>query len=218
MKSYKISKNNSILLILTVLIISLLINVYTSIMNSRYKILVGKETYKSVEEIRNRNEGALNILNQSIKSGSISNEELLALYKNYSSMSDEFASLWSNYKNYGKEEIITISKKSKISKEIPNEVYSRIESLLFEYLNSEMKNQNDKIILEGETLNNFSAMNNMSNQLNEFFKEFNQEKFSNKTEEDKEIITIKKNYWIDILNGINSIMDPYINYEFTIKS
>lgn len=218
MKSYKISKNNSILLILTVLIISLLINVYTSIMNSRYKILVGKETYKSVEEIRNRNEGALNILNQSIKAGSISNEELLALYKNYSSMSDEFTNLWSNYKNYGKEEIITISKKSKISKEIPNEVYSRIESLLFEYLNSEMKNQNDKIILEGETLNNFSAMNNMSNQLNEFFKEFNQEKFSNKTEEDKEIITIKKNYWIDILNGINSIMDPYINYEFTIKS
>lgn len=218
MKSYKISKNNSILLILTVLIISLLINVYTSIMNSRYKILVGKETYKSVEEIRNRNEGALNILNQSIKAGSISNEELLALYKNYTSMSDEFTNLWSNYKNYGKEEIITISKKSKISKEIPNEVYSRIESLLFEYLNSEMKNQNDKIILEGETLNNFSAMNNMSNQLNEFFKEFNQEKFSNKTEEDKEIITIKKNYWIDILNGINSIMDPYINYEFTIKS
>lgn len=218
MKSYKISKNNSILLILTVLIISLLINVYTSIMNSRYKILVGKETYKSVEEIRNRNEGALNILNQSIKAGSISNEELLALYKNYTSMSDEFTNLWSNYKNYGKEEIITISKKSKISKEIPNEVYSRIESLLFEYLNSEMKNQNDKIILEGETLNNFSAMNNMSNQLNEFFKEFNQEKFSNKTEEDKEIITIKKSYWIDILNGINSIMDPYINYEFTIKS
>jgi len=86
MKSYKISKNNSILLILAVLIISLLINVYTSIMNSRYKILVGKETYKSVEEIRNRNEGALNILNQSIKAGSISNEELLALYKNYSSM------------------------------------------------------------------------------------------------------------------------------------
>ncbi len=218
MKSYKISKNNSILLILTVLIISLLINVYTSIMNSRYKILVGKETYKSVEEIRNRNEGALNILNQSIKSGSISNEELLALYKNYSSMSDEFASLWSNYKNYGKEEIITISKKSKISKEIPNEVYSRIESLLFEYLNSEMKNQNDKIILEGETLNNFSAMNSMSNQLNEFFKEFNKEKFNNKTEEDKKIITIKRNYWIDILSAINSIMDPYINYEFTIKN
>ena len=217
MKSYKISKNNSILLILAVLIISLLINVYTSIMNSRYKILVGKETYKSVEEIRNRNEGALNILNQSIKAGSISNEELLALYKNYSSMSDEFTNLWSNYKNYGKEEIITISKKSKISKEIPNEVYSRIESLLFEYLNSEMKNQNDKIILEGETLNNFSAMNNMSNQLNEFFKEFNQEKFSNKTEEDKEIITIKKNYWIDILDGMNSVIYPYSDYEFTFK-
>jgi len=80
-----------------------------------------------------------------------------------------------------------------------------------------MKNQNDKIILEGETLNNFSAMNNMSNQLNEFFKEFNQEKFSNKTEEDKEIITIKKNYWIDILDGMNSVIYPYSDYEFTFK-
>ena len=57
MKSYKISKNNSILLIVFVLVVSLLINVYTSIMNSRYKVLIGKETYKSVEEIRSRNEG-----------------------------------------------------------------------------------------------------------------------------------------------------------------
>ena len=96
MKSYKISKNNSILLIVFVLVVSLLINVYTSIMNSRYKVLIGKETYKSVEEIRSRNEGVLNTLNQCIKARSISNEELLTLYKSYSSISEEFTSLWAN--------------------------------------------------------------------------------------------------------------------------
>lgn len=218
MKSYKISKNNSILLIIVVLIISLAINVYTSIMNSRYKILIGKETYKSVEEIRSRNEGVLNTLNQCIKAGSISNEELLSLYKSYSSMSEEFTNLWSNYRDYGKEEIVSINKKSKISREIPNEVYSRIESLLFEYLNFEMKNHNEKVVLEGETLNNFETMGSMAAKLDEFYKEFNEDKFKDVDEEDKELITIKKDYWIDILKGINSTMEPYLNYEFTIKS
>lgn len=218
MKSYKISKNNSILLIVFVLVVSLLINVYTSIMNSRYKVLIGKETYKSVEEIRSRNEGVLNTLNQCIKARSISNEELLTLYKSYSSISEEYTSLWANYRDYGKEEIISIKKKSKISKEIPNEVYSRIESLLFEYLSFEMKNHNEKIILDGETLDNFEAMSNMATQLDEFYKEFNENKFKNVDQEKKELLTIKKDYWMDVLEGINSIMDQYLNYEFAIKN
>ncbi|MBU6136518.1 hypothetical protein [Clostridium tertium] len=218
MKSYKISKNNSILLIVFVLVVSLLINVYTSIMNSRYKVLIGKETYKSVEEIRSRNEGVLNTLNQCIKARSISNEELLTLYKSYSSISEEFTSLWANYRDYGKEEIISIKKKSKISKEIPNEVYSRIESLLFEYLSFEMKNHNEKIILDGETLDNFEAMSNMATQLDEFYKKFNENKFKNVDQEKKELLTIKKDYWMDVLEGINSIMDQYLNYEFAIKN
>ena len=158
MKSFKISKNTSVLIMIFVLFVSLLINVYTSIMNSRYKILIGKETYKSIEEIRNRNESSLTTLDQCIKAKSVSNEELLSLYKNYSSISKEFINLWVNYKEYGKEDIISISKKSKISNEVPTEVYSRVESLLFEQLKYEMKTNKDKFILEGEVLDNFTAM------------------------------------------------------------
>ena len=215
MKSYKISKNNSILLIIFVLLVSLLINVYTSIMNSRYKLLIGKETYKSVEEIRTRNESVLTTLDQCLKSKSISNEELLALYKNFTSISDEYTNLWSNYRDYGKEQIITINKKSNISDEGPSEVYARIESLLFEYLNFEMKNYNDKIALTGEVLDDFSAIYNMSKDLNDFYNEFNECKFKNIDK--KEVIYIKKNYWIDVLKGINKTIEHYLDYEFTVK-
>lgn len=217
MRSYKISKNNSILFIIIILLTSLVINVYTSAMNSRYKILIGKETYKSAEEIRSRNESALNTLNQCIKAGSISNEELLSLYENYGAISEAFTNLWSKYGEYRKEEIISINKKSKTLTQTPNEVYSRIESLLFEYLNIQMKNQNEKLVLDGETLNNFLAMSNMSQQIDEFYKEFNNKNFKNIKEEDKEVEAIKKSYWIDILKGMNSIIEPYLNYEFTIK-
>ena len=217
MKSYKISKNNSVILIVCVLLVSLLINVYTSVMNSRYKILIGKETYKSVEEIRNRNESALTTLDQCIKAKSVSNEELLSLYKNYTSISEEFINLWSNYRDYGKEEIISLSNKSKKYNEVPNEVYSRVESLLFEYLNLEMKNHNEKINLDGEVLDNFTAMYNMSKELNDFYKDFNETNLKDTDIDKKEAIYIKKHYWVDILKGMNSIMDSYLNYEFTIK-
>ncbi|MGN0027874.1 MAG: hypothetical protein ACI33I_12855, partial [Clostridium sp.] len=200
-----------------VLFVSLLINVYTSIMNSRYKILIGKETYKSIEEIRNRNESSLATLDQCIKAKSVSNEELLSLYKNYSSISKEFINLWVNYKEYGKEDIISISKKSKISNEVPTEVYSRVESLLFEQLNYEMKTNKEKVILEGEVLDNFTAMYNMTNEINNFFKEFNENKLKNTDIDKREIIYIKNSYWIDVLKGMNSIIDSYSNYEFTFK-
>ena len=215
MKYYKISKNNSIMLIVFVLLASLLINVYTSVMNSRYKLLIGKETYKSVEEIRTRNESVVATLDQCLKSKSISNEELLSLYKNFTSISDEYTNLWLNYKDYGKEQIISITKKNKISNEVPSEVYTRIESLLFEYLNFEMQNHNDKMVLSGEVLDNFSEIYNMSKELNDFYNKFNEEKI--KDIDKKEVMYIKKNYWIDALKGINSTVEPYLDYEFTIK-
>lgn len=212
MKSYKISKNNSILLIIFVLLISLLINVYTSVMNSRYKLLIGRETYKSVEEIRNRNESVLTTLDQCLKSKSISNEELLGLYKNFTSISKEYNNLWLNYKDYGKEDIISIGKKSKSYNETPNEVYFRIESLLFEYLTMEMQNYNDKIELDGELLDKFFNIYYMSKELNDFYKDFNENNVKNI--DNKEKIYIKNDYWIDILKGIDSTLEPYLNYEF----
>ena len=217
MKSFKISKNTSVLLIIFVLFVSLLINVYTSIMNSRYKILIGKETYKSIEEVRNRNESSLATLDQCLKSKSVSNEELLALYKNYSSISKEFTSLWLSYKEYGEEDIISINKKSKNLYQVPTEVYSRIESLLFEQLNYEMKTNKDKVILEGEVLDNFTAMYNLTNEINGFYNEFNESKLKNIDIDKKEITYIKKSYWVDILEGMNSVIEPYLDYEFTYK-
>ncbi|MDU5110566.1 MAG: hypothetical protein E6248_08970 [Clostridium sp.] len=220
MGSYKISKNNSVLIIIGILIVSLLINVYSSVMNSRYKLLIGKETYNSVKEIKTRNESILSLLDQCIKAKSVTNEEMLVLYKNYTVISDEYNNLWSKYKDYGKEEIISINKKSKTldySTEMPNQVYSRIESLLFEYLSLEMKNHNEKIILEGNVLEDFISMNNMSQSLNDFYKDFNDTKLKNVDEEKKEGIYIKKEYWVDILNGINSVVEPYLNYDYTSK-
>ena len=220
MGSYKISKNNSVLIIIGILIVSLLINVYSSVMNSRYKLLIGKETYNSVKEIKTRNESILSLLDQCIKAKSVPNEEMLVLYKNYTVISDEYNNLWSKYKDYGKEEIISINKKSKTldySTEMPNQVYSRIESLLFEYLSLEMKNHNEKIILEGNVLEDFISMNNMSQSLNDFYKDFNDTKLKNVDEEKKEGIYIKKEYWVDILNGINSVVEPYLNYDYTSK-
>ncbi|MBS5936754.1 hypothetical protein E5347_02155 [Clostridium sartagoforme] len=220
MGSYKISKNNSVLIIIGTLIISLLINVYSSVMNSRYKLLIGKETYNSAREIKTRNESVLSLLDQCIKAKSVTNEEMLVLYKNYTVISNEYNNLWSKYKDYGKEEIISFNKKSKTldySTDMPNQVYSRIETLLFEYLSLEMKNHNEKIILEENILEDFIAMNNMSQSLNDFYTDFNNTNIKDVDEEKKESIYIKNEYWVDILNGINSVVEPYLNYDYTLK-
>ena len=219
MKFYKFNKNNSIYFIIVILLISLSINVYNSIMHSRYKLLAGKETYTSLEEVRSRNESNLNILTQCIKAKSINNEELLNIYKNYSTISEEITNLWSEYKDYGKEELIYIGKKNKgVEEFMPNEVYSRLESLIFEYVNLQMNNKEEKLLLTDEILNNFIVMEGMSRQLDEYYKDFNEKYFLDMDEEEKKIEVIKECYWIESLHGMNSIMEPYSNYEFIIKN
>lgn len=219
MKFYKFNKNNSICFIVVILFISLSTNVYSSVMNSRYKVLIGKETYTSLAEIRSRNESNLNILTQCIKAKSINNQELLNLHKNYSSISEEFVKLWTKYKDYGKEEIISINKKRKVSSEvISNEVYSRLENLVFEYINIQMNNKDEKLIITDDDLNNFSVMESMANELNNYYKDFDNKYFYNVDEEEKKIEMIKECYWIESLKGMNSITTPYLNYEFIIKN
>ncbi|GAB6168102.1 hypothetical protein JCM1393_05620 [Clostridium carnis] len=216
MKFKRFNKNNSILLIVGVLFISLCINVYISVMNSNYVILAGRGAYSNVEDIRNRNQGALTILDQSIEAGSITNEELLTLYKNYNSISDSFIDLWSKYRTYGQGSIISVTKKLDKAEENPNEVYMRIESLMFEYLKLEMKNHNEKIILDGKILNDFNTMRSMAVDVDKFYTKFIEDNLKDISEEEKQEKIIRKEYWIDILKGINQSIEPYINYEFSI--
>jgi hypothetical protein len=217
MKNFKLNKKNIVYFIIIMLLISLLLNIYTTVMNSRYKILLGKETYSSLVELRNRNESALSILTPCIEANSISNQELFTLYKNYYSIAKEYNELWLRYIDFGKEEIVSINNGDNSSSQLPSNVYSRIETLIFEYMNYQMTNNDENLLLDGNTLKNFAAMENMANQLNNYFVEFDDKYFEDLTEEEKELSSIKNCYWIDSLKGMNSIMEPYFNYEFTIK-
>lgn len=218
MKVFKFNRNNKILFIVGVLFISLLLNMYTSVMNNRYKLRAGRESYKNVEEIRHRNESILSILNECIKAKSISNEELLVLYKNCNSISDSLVDLWSDYNNNDAEDLaIKLNKKTLLEEELPNEVYTRVENLVYEYLNLEMKNHNEKITLQNKTMQNFVALNDISERINKFYIKFYDENLPNLNEEKREKVIAKKDYWIDILKGINKELDTYKNYEFIIE-
>lgn len=217
MKVFKLNKNNKILFIVCVLFISLLLNLFTSVMNSRYKLKAGRESYKSVEEIRHRNESILSILNECIKAKSISNEELLVLYKNCNSISDSLVDLWSDYNNDGEDLILKLNKKTLLQSELPNQVYPRIENLVYEYLNSEMKNHNEKLNLQNKIMQNFTAMKDVSERIDRFYTKFYEENLLNLSEEKREKVIVRKDYWIDILKGINKELDTYKNYEFIIE-
>ncbi|AYE34935.1 hypothetical protein [Clostridium septicum] len=216
MKAFKFSKNNSILFIVGVLLVSLIVNVYMSILNTNYRYEVKKQSYNNIEEIRHRNESILLILDQGIKAGSISNEELLNLYKGYNSISKALTDLWSQYNDYSNQSFISLNKKT-IKDTKPNEICERIESLVFEYLNLEMRTLNDKLILKNKVLKDFETMKNMSSDLEGFYKEFNEFVLKTTDESKRKSKFIKNDYWIDALNGINNTIETYINYDFTIE-
>ncbi|MGL5085805.1 MAG: hypothetical protein ACRC68_08860, partial [Clostridium sp.] len=151
----KLNKSNSIIIIVGVLLVSLLMNIYISVMNSKYKMKAGKESYRYIEDVKHRNESALIILEQGIEAKSISNEELLSLYKNYNSILDSMVQLGGAYSTYEENYLIKLSSKDDKTYMKQNDVYKCIENLIFEYLNLEMKNAKVKLELEDKVLNDF---------------------------------------------------------------
>ncbi|MEG1287564.1 MAG: hypothetical protein RSD13_05875 [Clostridium sp.] len=218
MKKFKLNKNNSVIIIVSVLLCSLLLNIYTSVMNSKYKMKAGKESYRYIEEIKHRNESALVILEQSIEFGSVSNEELLSLYKSYDSILDATVQLCDSYNTYESSKLITIYTNDNKDKIKQSEVYARIESLVFEYLTLEMKSEQVKINLEGKILNDFTKMKEVAVDVQSFFNDFNNIYLSNVKDEKREAKIIKKDYWIDMYLGVNEAIEKYIDYPFSIEN
>lgn len=209
---FKVNKNNSFNFIIIVLFISLLMNIYLSIMNSRYKYKIGKESYNNLVELKVRNENVLNIIKQCLESESINNQELFALYENYSYMTDSYNELWIRYNDYGKEELLKLPfSKSKENFLESNSVYSRIEDLLYQYMNKESDDNLDVMNLNEQTLLNFIIMESLAIEVDDYY---NKQENDGISDEKKEFKIIKKGQWINSLEDISSIMGKYLDKEF----
>lgn len=217
MKEKIFNKNNSMLLIISVLFLSLIFNVYTYMENYKYKQMMGENAYNKVEEIRYRNESVLNVLKEGIESKTLAHEQLLMLYKNCNYISDSAVQLWSDYGIEGQNDIISTKVSTLTTESVNNDVYLRIQNLIFEYLNMEMKNGIDKLILDEKMLMNFEKIQAMAKDIQNYYKDFNNKNLNNLSEESRKGKIIKEHYWIDIIKGINEVVQPYINYPFIVE-
>lgn len=217
-----INKKNSVNLLILFLFISLCTNVYTSYMNGKYSMRAGRTAYRNLENLKHRNEMNLMIIDDSIKAGSVTNEELLNLYRNYNSLMDSMIVLGTDYVKDENDKLLEKPIKKVVSYgSIPNinpaDIVSTLENLLYEYIKIEMVNHDEKIILQGKVLENFTTMKNISNDINNFFKDVYSQKLINVKDENKEKIVIKKGYWKDAYDEMYLILLEYAEYEFSIE-
>ena len=190
MKDKITKKDKCFIIILIILFISFVLNCYQVMVNKRYKRIIESTCYGNVEEIRIKNESVLSILDRCIKSGNISNEELLKLYKNYSAIASAETNLLEYYLEYKDNPNIKTSSK-----------------------NVSIENENIKI--NDEKLEEVIVLKEMAEKLNEYYISFYDENCSNLNEDSRADKIIKHAYWLDILKGIQNINEEYIDYEFS---
>ena len=214
---HRLDKKSSYMLIVTsVLLISLLLNVYQKIDGSIYKKEIGNEINKSVEEIRTRNESILLTLEGCLVSESITKEEVLTLYKNYSLISISELNLWEKYLNNIENSWFKKDDKVNLAESNQNNIFANIEDLIYSLLLNSVSDNNDSIKLNEKLLVDIAVMKEISYELNEYFNVFMSEKLGNLEGEDKAKKMINKEYWIDILNYIESINNKYKDYMFKL--
>lgn len=212
-------KDNCFIVIILILMISLILNIYQNISNKKYFYELGKQNFSNIEEIRSRNESILSILDSCIVAGSVNNVDLLTLYKNYTKISESELNLWNNYiaddnilrkfKNKSKDKVLDIKPK--------NEIYSEIEELLYSHIQNDMTEKIDGIELKGKVSDDFKILRSLSYDLNNYFNNFYKENCS-VSESKKEKLIINKEYWIDMLKGIEEINNKYVEYSFTYEN
>lgn len=212
-------KDNCFIVIILILMISLILNIYQNISNKKYFYELGKQNFSNIEEIRSRNESILSILDSCIIAGSVNNVDLLTLYKNYTKISEAELNLWNNYiaddnilrkfKNKSKDKVLDIKPK--------NEIYSEIEELLYSHIQNDMTEKIDVIELKGKVSDDFKILRSLSYDLNNYFNNFYKENCS-VSESKKEKLIINKEYWIDMLKGIEEINNKYVEYSFTYEN
>lgn len=212
-------KDNCFIVIILILMISLILNIYQNISNKKYFYELGKQNFSNIEEIRSRNESILSILDSCIIAGSVNNVDLLTLYKNYTKISESELNLWNNYiaddnilrkfKNKSKDKVLDIKPK--------NEIYSEIEELLYSHIQNDMTEKIDVIELKGKVSDDFKILRSLSYDLNNYFNNFYKENCS-VSESKKEKLIINKEYWIDMLKGIEEINNKYVEYSFTYEN
>lgn len=207
-----------VMIISVVLIVSVVVNIYSIMKLNDYKYKVGKQSYLNIEDIKQRNEKNMDILSKGIEAGTIKNEELLKLYKNYDAMSSEIMELWQQYGEYTQNSKIIFSKNIKTNKIVENDIHGKIKEYMLSTLNREMKNERSNLRLEGEDLQSFKYMYEISSRIYESFNKFNDENLKGITGEEKEKKVIKEHYWVDMLQSIYDISNDFINVQWKIEA
>lgn len=214
----RIKNIDYMMLISILLIVSMIINTYTLFKLSNYKYKIEKQSYIEIEDFKQRNESNMDILLKSIEAGSIKNEEMLQLYKNYDVMSSDIMELWQQYGSYTQNSITLFSKSIKTNKVMENDIHGKIKEYMLVTLSREMKNEGSSLKLENEDLQSFKHMHEISSRIYEYFNNFNNDILKGVTGEDKEKKVIKEHYWIDMLESIYDISDDYVNLQWKVEA
>lgn len=158
----------------------------------------------------------MDILNTSLDSENIKNEEILKLYKNYDVIASDIIKLWEQYADYTQRSISIFTKNIESDKIIQKDIHGKVKEYILSTLSKEMKNDQSKFILEDKDLECFKVMKDMSVRIYNYFNEFNENNLNGYTGESKQKKVIRNHYWIDMLNGIYNISNDYIDVEWNI--
>jgi hypothetical protein len=205
------------MIIAIVLIVSIIMNIYAVVKLNNYKYKIGQQSYIKIEDVKQRNESNMDILLKGIEQGSIKNEDLLKLYKNYDAMTGDIIELWQQYGSYTQSSIAIFSKSIKTNKIMENDIHGKIKEYTLSVLNREMKNEKSKLQLQSQDLQYFKAMYEISSRIYEYLNKFNEETLKGVTGENKEKKVIKEHYWIDMLAGIYNISEDYVNLQWKVE-
>lgn len=204
-------------IMICIIFISVSLNVFFAVSNYQYRYRTGRESYNNILSVRTLNETNNDILKNILEIGKIGNADLLKLYTNFNTISENVSSLWYEYSNYKNDRaLFTSIKDIDTNDALIGEVNSRITEYLKNILELEMATQNFEVILDDDIKTKFTEILYVSDATKEFFEKFSNEHLKGLEGEKRVKSIIKNKYWIDILENLNKIDQKYVDVDFSM--
>ncbi|MGL5414418.1 MAG: hypothetical protein ACRDAU_02025 [Clostridium sp.] len=200
--------------VVSILLISLGMNVYLSVNKHIYKEKALKDTYSDLRKVKDKAKNSEEVLEVILKKEKYEGVEILYVYNDFEVMSNSITNLWCDYSFFEEKPVIT-GRKINMNSQLQGEVFYRIEEYLNNMLAKIMLDNKKDYSLKEKERKDIEKIKSFLNEIHTVFKEYNENELSGLEGEIREKEVMKKEYWIDMLDKINDINMKYSDYDFS---
>lgn len=204
-------------IIISIFLISLLVNVYMSVKENSYRKRIYSKSYSSIQEIWNKNVDINKTLEVAVKDGKLKKGELIKLKQTYDVILEKSLSLIDDYTFYSNQEVFNIGSEYNTKNNMLSDNYMKLKPYLSKLIEDNMYSSNEYIYINGKDSVCFNKLYDLSKDTNSYYEKLVKNNSEDGTFDGLKNKLSKDKFLNEFYKELNEINLKYKNVDFSVQ-